>query len=122
MCCRRAFELGQYYRSVWLIERCGFRGLVSIGVATNLHPQSGMNAWHSLRMRGGFRAQWWRGVQLLVVTVFSNALRHAEQIVLAAEVRAFRPELSRSSPLRIGALDWWLVAGLFTLGIVLIFG
>lgn len=109
-----------------LLERSGMRGLgFSIGVATNLLPdlrQSGMNAWHSLRMRGGFRAQWWRGIQLLVVTVFSNALRHAEQIVLAAEVRAFRPELSRNTPLRIGALDWWLVAASFTLGIILIFG
>jgi energy-coupling factor transporter transmembrane protein EcfT len=81
-----------------------------------------MNAWYSLRMRGGFRAQWWRGFQLLAITVFSNALRHAEQIVLAAEVRAFRPELSRSSPLRIGALDWWLIAGLSILGFFLIFG
>lgn len=109
-----------------LLERSGMRGLgFSIGVATNLLPdlrQSGMNAWHSLRMRGGFRAQWWRGMQLLVVTVFSNALRHAEQIVLAAEVRAFQPELSRNVPLRIGALDIWLTAGLTILGIVLIFG
>ncbi|GAB1469666.1 hypothetical protein MASR2M66_05430 [Chloroflexota bacterium] len=109
-----------------LLERNGLRGLgFSIGVATNLLPhlqQSGMNAWHSLRMRGGFRAQWWRGVQLLVITVFSNALRHAEQIVLAAEVRAFRPELSRSSPLRIGTLDWSMVIGLTILGTILIFG
>lgn len=109
-----------------LLECGGLRGLgFSIGVATNLLPdlrQSGMNAWHSLRMRGGFRAQWWRGVQLLVVTVFSNALRHAEQIVLAAEVRAFRPELSRHSPLRIGASDIWLTSGLTILGIILILG
>lgn len=109
-----------------LLERSGLRGLgFSIGVATNLLPdlrQSGMNAWHGLRMRGGFRAQWWRGVQLLVITVFSNALHHAEQIVLAAEVRAFRPELSRHSPLRIGALDIWLTAGLTILGIVLLLG
>lgn len=109
-----------------LLERSGLRGLgFSIGVATNLLPdlrQSGANAWHSLRMRGGFRAQWWRGAQLLVVTVFSNALRHAEQIVLAAEVRAFRPELSRHSPLRIGSLDVWLTSGLAVLCIVLILG
>lgn len=109
-----------------LLERSGLRGLgFSIGVATNLLPdlrQSGMNAWHSLRMRGGFRAQWWRGLQLLVVTVFSNALRHAEQIVLAAEVRAFRPELNRKSPLRIGSLDVWLAAGLTLLAIVLTLG
>ncbi len=109
-----------------LLERSGLHGLgFSIGVATNLLPdlrQSGMNAWHSLRMRGGFRAQWWRGIQLLVITIFSNALRHADQIVLAAEVRAFRPELSRNSPLRIGASDVWLTAGLIILGIVLTLG
>jgi len=108
-----------------LLERGGLRGLgFSIGVATNLLPdlrQSSTNAWHSLRMRGGFRAQWKRGVQLLVVTVFSNALRHAEQIVLAAEVKAFRPEFIRNSPLRTGLLDWWLVGGIFILGGFLIF-
>jgi len=109
-----------------LLERGGLRGLgFSIGVATNLLPdlrQSSTNAWHSLRMKGGFRAQWKRGVQLLVVTIFSNALRHAEQIVLAAEVRAFRPELSRKASLRMGVSDWWLVGGLSILGIFLIFG
>lgn len=109
-----------------LLERGGLRGLgFSIGVAANLLPdlrQSGMHAWHSLRMRGGFRAEWWRGIQLLVVTIISNALRHAEQIVVAAEARAFRPELSRSSPLRVGALDGWLVIGLFILGVLAVFG
>lgn len=109
-----------------LLERSGLRGLgFSIGVATNLLPdlrQSGMNAWHSLRMRGGLRSQWWRGIQLLVLTVFSNALRHAGQIVLAAEVRAFRPELSRTMPIRTGSLDWWMVICFAVLGAVLILG
>lgn len=102
-----------------LLERSGFQGLgFSIGVASNLLPdlcQSSTNAWHSLRMRGGLRANWWRGIQLLLLTVLSNALRHAEEIVLAAEVRAFRPELSRKISLRIGALDWWLVTGAVSL-------
>jgi energy-coupling factor transporter transmembrane protein EcfT len=96
-----------------LLERGGLHGLgFSIGVATNLLPdlrQSSMNAWHSLRMRGGLRAQWWRGLQLMVLTVLTNALRHTEEIVLAAEVRAFRPELSRKVSLRIGSMDWWVV-------------
>ncbi len=96
-----------------LFERSGLHGLgFSIGVASNLLPdlrQSSLNAWHSLRMRGGLRAQWWRGVQLLLLTVISNALRHAEQIVLAAEVRAFRPELSKKVSIRTGVLDWWIV-------------
>jgi len=98
-----------------LLERSGLQGLgFSIGVATNLLPdlrQSSITAWHSLRMRGGLRANGWRGIQLLLLTVLSNSLRHAEEIVLAAEVRAFRPELSRKVMIRIGTLDWWLVVG-----------
>ena len=96
-----------------LLERGGLHGLgFSIGVATNFLPdlrQSSMNAWHSLRMRGGLRANWWRGLQLMVLTVLTNALRHTEEIVLAAEVRAFRPELSRKVSLRIGSLDGWVI-------------
>ncbi len=95
-----------------LLERGGLRGLgFSLGVATNLLPdlrQSSLNAWHSLRMRGGLRSQWWRGLQLMVLTVLTNALRHTEEIVLAAEVRAFRPELSRSAELRRGIWDAWV--------------
>jgi energy-coupling factor transporter transmembrane protein EcfT len=102
-----------------LLERSGLQGLgFSIGVATNLLPdlrQSSMNAWHSLRMRGGLRANGGRGIQLLLLTVLSNSLRHAEEIVLAAEVRAFSPELSRKVLIRIGVLDWWLVAGGFSM-------
>jgi len=103
-----------------LFERGGLHGLgFSIGVATNLIPdlrQSGTNAWHSLRMRGGLRARWWRGLQLLVLTVLSNALRHAEEIVLAAEVRAFQPDRSHTLPLSIGRLDPWIIlAAFFTL-------
>ncbi|MBV6465555.1 MAG: hypothetical protein PGMFKBFP_00834 [Anaerolineales bacterium] len=97
-----------------LLERGGLRGLgFSIGVAANLLPelrQSGVNAWHSLRMRGGLRANWRRGLQLLALTVLTNALRHSEEIVLAAEARAFRPELSRRSALRAGSLDGWIGA------------
>ncbi len=96
-----------------LFERFGLQGLgFSLGVGINMLPnlrQSGMNAWHSLRMRGGMRAQWWRGMQLLLLTVLTNALRRSEDIVLAAEARAFRPDRSRSVPLRIGRLDWWLI-------------
>ncbi len=110
-----------------LFERLGLQGLgFSLGVAANQLPnlrQSSTNAWHSLRMRGGMRAKWWRGLQLLLLTILSNALRRSEDIVLAAEARAFRPELSRSAPLRIGRLDWWLIpAGLVSLaGMILVF-
>jgi energy-coupling factor transporter transmembrane protein EcfT len=103
-----------------LFERLGLQGLgFSLGVAVNQLPnlrQSSTNAWHSLRMRGGMRAQWWRGLQLLLLTILTNALRRSEDIVLAAEARAFRPERSRTAPLRIGRLDWWMIpAGLLSL-------
>lgn len=109
-----------------LLERSGLHGLgFSIGVATNLLPdlrQSSMNVWHSLRMRGGLRARWWRGIQLLFLTVLSNTLRHADEIVLAADVRAFRPEISRKIAFRIGTLDWLMVAvfGLSIIGLITI--
>jgi energy-coupling factor transporter transmembrane protein EcfT len=103
-----------------LFERLGLQGLgFSLGVAANQLPnlrQSSTNAWHSLRMRGGMRAQWWRGLQLLLLTILTNALRRSEDIVLAAEARAFRPDRSRTAPLRIGRLDWWMIpVGLLSL-------
>jgi energy-coupling factor transporter transmembrane protein EcfT len=109
-----------------LFECLGLQGLgFSLGVAVNQLPnlrQSGTNAWHSLRMRGGMRARWWRGQQLLLLTVFTNALRRSEDIVLAAEARAFRPDRSRSVPIRIGRLDWWLVgAGVVSILSLLLF-
>ena len=60
-----------------MLEHSSLRSLgFSIGVATSVLPdlrhQSGMNAWHSLHMRG---------MQLLVITVFSNTLRHAEDVM-----------------------------------------
>jgi energy-coupling factor transporter transmembrane protein EcfT len=109
-----------------LFERLGLQGLgFSLGVAANQLPnlrQSSMNAWHSLQMRGGMRAQWWRGLQLFLLTVLTNALRRSEEIVLAAEARAFRPDRSRAVPLRIGRLDWGLIpVGIISMaGIILL--
>jgi energy-coupling factor transporter transmembrane protein EcfT len=109
-----------------LLERMGLHGLgFSIGVAVNLLPnlrQSTGDAWHSLRMRGGLRARWLRGLQLLLITILANALRHSEEIVLAAEARAFTPEKSRAAPIRIGRIDWWLIpAGVLSLAGLLLF-
>jgi energy-coupling factor transporter transmembrane protein EcfT len=92
-----------------LFEKVGLKGLgFSIGVAVNLLPglrQSSTNAWYSLKMRGGLRKKRWRGLQLLMVTVVSNSLRHAEEIALAAESRAFSTEHSRPMLVRAGSLD-----------------
>ena len=71
--------------------------------------RSGRNVWRSLRMRGGFRRQWWRGLQLLLVTDVANALRRSEEIALAAEVKTFSPDRSRSLSIKIGAFDFYII-------------
>lgn len=97
-----------------LFERSGLRGLgFSVGVAMNLLPilrHSFTATWHSLRMRGGFRKQRLHSLQLLLVTVVSNALRRAEEIALAAETRAFSPAHIYVPPLKTGAWDWLIIA------------
>ena len=107
-----------------LLERVGLQGLgFSLGVAINLLPslrQSGTNAWHSLRMRGGLRHKRWRGLQLLMVTVISNALRRAEEIALAAEARAFSPERAHVLPLKPGSLDRLVVLAALLSGIFIL--
>jgi len=108
-----------------LLERVGLQGLgFTSGVALNLLPyiqQSGLNAWRSLRMRGGLRRNWRQGLRLLVMTVAMNSLRRAEEVALAAEGRAFSPHKARPMPIRKGSLDWLpVVGGLATL-ILMIF-
>ncbi len=96
-----------------LFERLGLHGLgFSMGVALNLLPglqQSATHAWHSLKMRGGLRRKRWRGLQLLAITVVTNALRRAEEVALAAEARGFSPEHSRALPIKSGYLDWVII-------------
>ena len=41
-----------------------------------------------------------------MVTITTSALSRAEEIALAAEVRAFSPEHARSSPVRMMRWDW----------------
>jgi energy-coupling factor transporter transmembrane protein EcfT len=98
-----------------LLERFGLCGLgFSMGVALNLLPSlqsAAINTWHSLWMRGGLRAQRWRGIRLLLLTIITNALRRTEEIALAAEGRAFFPEQTRAMPLRSGSLDRVVAVG-----------
>lgn len=118
-----AVDIGQV---AGLLERLGLPGLgFSLGVATNLLPalnQSAGNAWDSLKMRGGLRRRWWRGLRLLLVTVMASALRRAEEIALAAEARAFQPGQSRPLPVQRGAWDWVVLVGLLASGALLLLG
>lgn len=106
-----------------LLERAGLHGLgFSVGVALNLLPalqQSAQNAWRSLWMRGGLRKHRLRSLRLLAVTIIAGALSRAEEIALAAEVRAFMPERARSLPVRVGKWDWAILA--LSVAFVLVF-
>ncbi len=94
------------------LERFGLQGLgFSLGVALNLLPSlkdAATKSWYSLKMRGGVRKQWFRGIQLYLVVVITNALRQAEDIALAAEARAFSPDKSRPMAVSYGKADWFI--------------
>jgi len=97
-----------------MLERIGMQGLgFSIGVGLNLLPSlqnACLHTWQSLRMRGGFRRYWWRGLKLMTVTIISNAITQAEEVALAAEARAFSPEKSRPLPIKKGQFDWLAIS------------
>lgn len=86
-----------------LFEGIGLRGLgFALGVAFNLLPtvqETARNAYHAMRLRGASRRPGLRPLRLWLVTVIVGTLRHGEEIVAAAEARAFDP----AGPGRIGA-------------------
>jgi energy-coupling factor transporter transmembrane protein EcfT len=78
-----------------LLEVVGLRGLgFSLGVAVHALPLA-TRTWttsaRALRLRGGFRQARMRDVTLLSMTVIGNALRHADEVVEAAQARGFDP-------------------------------
>jgi energy-coupling factor transporter transmembrane protein EcfT len=100
-----------------LLERAGLKGLgFALGVAFNMLPivqETATNAYHALRLRGGFRRQRCQAIRLLLITVLVNSLRHAEDIVNAAEARAF--SITRARPMSI----MWRRSDLAVAGILL---
>ena len=102
-----------------LLERAGVKGLgFTFGVAVNLLPaleRASQQTWDTLRMRGGLRRRRRRALRLATLTVMGNALRRADEIAIAAEVRGFTPERARPLPLRRGAWDVPVTAGLAAL-------
>jgi energy-coupling factor transporter transmembrane protein EcfT len=86
-----------------LLEQAGVKGLgFALGVAVNFLPvaqETATTTFHALRLRGGFRREWWRAMRLLLTTIVVNSLRHVEDIVSAAEARAFSTTCAR--PLHI---------------------
>ncbi len=87
-------------------ERIGFKGLgFALGVAVNALPMVQRNFQEvatALRLRGGFRHHPLRAARLLLLTTTVNSVRHAEDIVAAAEARGFRADRRRP-----GSLVWY---------------
>lgn len=105
-----------------VFERLGMKGLgFAFGVAVNLSASLQdiiLVAYHTLRQRGAFRLgrRLFLNLRLFLLGVFTNALRHGDEVVLAAAARAFDPERSAgpSIPLTAGdvAVILVLLAGL----------
>jgi energy-coupling factor transporter transmembrane protein EcfT len=76
-----------------LFDRAGLAGLgFATGVAFNMLPTLSLESqstFETMRLRGGFRRQRLARLKMLAVIVLTNALRHADDIVCAAEARAF---------------------------------
>lgn len=102
-----------------LLERVGMKGLgFTLGVAVHLLPaleRSAGRTWDTLRMRGGLRRQRRRMLWLAALTLATNALRRAEDVAMAAELRAFDPATRRPAPLRRGRRDLLVVGSLAAL-------
>lgn len=86
-----------------LLERLGFRGLgFALGVAVNALPMVQRNfreVMMALRLRGGFRRRRMHALRLLLLATTVNSVRHAEEIVAAAEARGYG--IGRRSPERL---------------------
>jgi energy-coupling factor transporter transmembrane protein EcfT len=103
-----------------LFETVGLKGLgFALGVALNLLPtlrETSEAAYHTLRLRGGFRHRPWQALKLFLVTVISNALRHSDDVLNAAAARAFEPTVRRGEPVRFQWADGLLAVVLLGLG------
>ena len=107
-----------------LFEMAGLRGLgFAVGVAFNMLPtleETARNVYEAMRLRGGFRQERLQALRMLLVTIVVNALRRGEEVVEAAEARAFRPDGPRREPLPFTRVDLAMIALLIALGVVLV--
>jgi len=107
-----------------VLERIGLKGLgFALGVAVNMLPlvqETATTTYHALQMRGGFRVARRQSVRLLLITIVVNCLRHAEDIVGAAEARAFSTERITLSPIVWQRSDWIIVGGLSIVTIIML--
>ena len=106
-----------------LFESLRLKGLgFSLGVALNLLPvltETIQTAYHTLRLRGGFRRPW-LALRLFLVTVISNALRYGDDVVKAASARGFDPTVQQGEAVIFRRSDGVFMLGLLGLGMLLL--
>jgi energy-coupling factor transporter transmembrane protein EcfT len=102
-----------------LLEGTRLKGLgFALGVATNVLPtiqETMETSYQAIRLRGGFRAQRWETLKLLLVSVIAGSLRRGDDIVSAAEARAFDPNRSQGSAVPLTHADLALAAAFLVL-------
>jgi len=106
-----------------LLEGMKLKGLgFALGVATNMLPtiqETMQTSYHAMRLRGGFRSRRLRTLRLLLVTVIAGSLRRGDDIVSAAEARAFDPARSHGPSVSVTPADLALASVLGILAAVL---
>lgn len=107
-----------------LFERLRLKGLgFAVGVATNMLPtvqETMETSYHAVRLRGGFRRHRLETVKLLLVAIIAGSLRRGDDIVSAAEARAFDPARSQGPPSHVTRADLVLMGVVALLGTVLL--
>jgi energy-coupling factor transporter transmembrane protein EcfT len=107
-----------------LFEGLRLKGLgFALGVATNVLPtirETIDTSYHAMRLRGGFRSRRLHTLKLLLVTVIAGSLQRGDDIVWAAEARAFDPARSQGQPIVIARADVALAAYMGALALVLL--
>lgn len=63
----------------------------------------------TIRLRGGKRRPWLR-LRLFLVTTVANTLRYGDEVINAAEMRAFDLNGGQPAPLPLRRADLWLLA------------
>jgi energy-coupling factor transporter transmembrane protein EcfT len=108
-----------------LMERLGLKGLgFALGVAFNMLPvvrSTASNAYQAIRLRGGFRRERLRTLGFLIITVIANSLRQAEDIVTAAEARAFSTRQARPLSINTSRSDFAVAGALLVVTILLVY-
>ena len=85
-----------------------------------LLQENAHNSFQALKMRGGLRHRRLQSLRLLFISVLVSTLRDAEDIVAAAQARAFRPDQAQRQALITSDQDKPLAIGLILLTALLI--